>query len=261
MVRADGTTLGADNGIGVALAFAAGSESEVVHGPLELLITVDEEEGMSGAAYLDPALLEGRRMLNLDTEEDHSIYIGCAGGCYADFKLAAASEPLGGRELFKVAVSGLRGGHSGGDIHEGRGAATILLARTLEAAGAEFAIAEIAASSKRNAIPREAWALVAGAPQLGAALARRRPTELEADGRAESFEPNLAIQVARLDAAAPAGDEPPSVLPAAASRRLVHLLLALPQGVIGMHPRIPIAGRDLEQRGHHQVAPRRRPAP
>lgn len=238
IVHADGTTLGADNGIGVAMAFAAGSDPAVVHGPLELLITVDEEEGMSGAAYLDPALVAGRRMLNLDTEEDHSIYIGCAGGCFADYTLAADSEPLAGRQLHEVKVAGLRGGHSGGDIHEGRGAATILLARTLEAAGQELAIAEIEAPSKYNAIPREARAVVAGGPELAAALAKAA-AKIEADGRAESFEPGLTIRVAPFTPGTAPGDEPPALLPAAASRRLVHLLVALPHGVLGMHPRIP----------------------
>ena len=231
IVRADGTTLGADNGIGVALAFAAG-EPEVVHGPLELLITVDEEEGMSGAANVDASLLDGRVMLNLDTEEDHSIYIGCAGGCYADYTLSGAAEPLGGRETFKIAVSGLRGGHSGGDIHEGRGAATILLARVLQAAGGDFAWVEAEAGSKLNAIPREAWAIVAGGGDLGGKL-ETAAARIEAEGRAESFEPGLEIRVEKADVPA-AG-----ALPAAESRRLLQLLLALPQGVIGMHPKIP----------------------
>lgn len=231
LVRADGTTLGADNGIGVALAFAAGSQPEVVHGPLEILITVDEEEGMTGANELDPALLVGRLMLNLDTEEDHSIYIGCAGGCFVHYSLSDKAEPLGSRESFKITVSGLRGGHSGGDIHEGRGAATLLLARTLAAAGADFAFLATEAGSKLNAIPREAWAVVAGGPELLAGL-EAAAAKIEADGRAESFEPNLEIRVSRTSHAGPA-------LPAAASQRLLRLLLALPQGVIGMHPRIP----------------------
>jgi dipeptidase D len=239
IVRADGTTLGADNGIGVALAFAAGAsgEKDVVHGPLELLITVDEEEGMSGAANLDPSLLAGRVMLNLDTEEDHSIYIGCAGGCYADYKLSGAAEPLAGRATFKVSVSGLRGGHSGGDIHEGRGAATILLARTLAAAGSDFAWVEADAGSKLNAIPREAWAIVAGGNIPGGGDLKDNledaAARIEAEGRAESFEPGLEIKVEKVDLPA-AG-----ALPAAESRRLLQLLLALPQGVIGMHPKIP----------------------
>lgn len=233
IVRADGTTLGADNGMGVALAFAAAGESEVVHGPLELLITVDEEEGMSGAANLDPALLDGRIMLNLDTEEDHAIYIGCAGGCFADFSLRAAGEPLGGRQTFKVSVSGLRGGHSGGDIHEGRGAATLLLARTLDAAGAEFSWVSTIAGSKLNAIPREAWAVVAGDAGLAEKL-RQAAAKIESDGRAESYEPGLEIKVEAAAATAEGG-----VLPAEASRRLLDLVLALPQGVIGMHPKIP----------------------
>jgi len=230
-VRADGTTLGADNGMGVALAFAAGSQSEVVHGPLEILITVDEEEGMGGAINLDPALLSGRIMLNLDTEEDHSIYIGCAGGANADLELAAEGEPLAGRETFKISVSGLRGGHSGCDIQEGRGAATVLLARVLEATGEEFAWVDAEAGSKRNAIPREAWAIVAGSAQLGEKL-EKAAAKIEADSRSESFEPKLEIGVAKAAADGPA-------FPIAASRQLMQLLLALPQGVIGMHPRIP----------------------
>lgn len=236
IVRADGTTLGADNGMGVALAFAAGSESEVVHGPLELLITVDEEEGMSGAANLDPTAIDGRLMLNLDTEEDHAIYIGCAGGCFADFSLRAAAEPLAGRATFKVSVSGLRGGHSGGDIHEGRGAATLLLARTLDAAGADFAFVATQAGSKLNAIPREGWAVVAGDAALGGRL-EKAAAKIAADGRAESYEPALEIRVEPADAQGAGAED--GVLPAAASRRLLELVLALPQGVIGMHPRIP----------------------
>ena len=232
IVRADGTTLGADNGIGVALAYAAGSVAGVVHGPLEILITVDEEEGMSGASGLDPAILTGKLMLNLDTEEDHSIYIGCAGGCFADYRLADRAEPLGDRGLYKLVVKGLRGGHSGGDIHEGRGAATVLLARTLAAAGSEFGLVAAQAGSKLNAIPREAWAVVAGAPELGEGL-RQAAARLTAAGRAESFEPGLSIEVETVQ------DAEAGVLPVAASRRLLQLLLALPQGVIGMHPRIP----------------------
>ena len=231
IVHAEGTTLGADNGIGVALAFAAGSEPEVVHGPLEILITVDEEEGMSGANELDPSLIEGRLMLNLDTEEDHSIYIGCAGGCFAHYALSDKAESLGERETFSVTVSGLRGGHSGGDIHEGRGAATLLLARTLEAAARDFAFVAAEAGSKLNAIPREGQVIVAGSIDLFVGL-QIAAAKIEHDGRTESFEPSLKIVVDRVSHAGPA-------LPVAASRRLLRLLLALPQGVIGMHPRIP----------------------
>jgi len=114
---APGHTLGADNGIGVAMALAAATDPGVVHGPLELLCTIDEEMGMTGARQLEPAFVRGRVLVNLDTEEDNSLYIGCAGGGDAtltwEFKLSPIPAAW---EIGRVAVTGLRGGHSGGDI-------------------------------------------------------------------------------------------------------------------------------------------------
>ncbi|MEM9592910.1 MAG: beta-Ala-His dipeptidase [Acidobacteriota bacterium] len=230
IVRADGTTLGADNGIGVAMALAAVSEPDVVHGPLELLFTVDEEEGMGGAIGLDGDLLEGRRMLNLDTEEDAALYIGCAGGC--DTQLAwSFPATLSTDPAFTVTVRGLRGGHSGADIHEGRGAATQLLVRTLERAGVDLRIAELVGGSKRNAIPREARAVVHGAGDLEGAL-RRAAAEVEGEGRSESAEPGLVIEVTAAEGGQLA-------LGVDDSRLLLRAFLALPHGVAGMHPDIP----------------------
>ncbi|MCH7813345.1 MAG: M20/M25/M40 family metallo-hydrolase, partial [Planctomycetes bacterium] len=136
IVRADATTLGADNGMGVAMALAAAIDSNVKHGPLELLCTIDEEAGMSGAKAVTADLFKGRRLLNLDSEEDDIIYIGCAGGCDTTLTWKCTPESIdAASKVVRVSVDGLRGGHSGCDIHENRGSAIKLLTRTLLGAG------------------------------------------------------------------------------------------------------------------------------
>jgi dipeptidase D len=163
-VYATGTTLGSDNGIGVSSAMAVAEDSGAVHGPLELLFTVDEETGLTGAMQLDPKLLTGRTLLNLDTEEDAALYIGCAGGAdtHATFTITR-EEALKGSVPIRISVRGLRGGHSGVDIHENRGNALKFLLRTINAIrqkGIEFGIVSITGGSKHNAIPREADAVL-----------------------------------------------------------------------------------------------------
>jgi len=112
IIRADGTTLGADNGIGVAMALAVATCTDVVHGPLELLFTLDEEAGMTGAKGLTPDAFKGRRLLNLDSEEDDAIYIGCAGGTDTNVSWCLETDaPIADNACFEVRVSGLRGGH------------------------------------------------------------------------------------------------------------------------------------------------------
>ncbi|MEM9552968.1 MAG: beta-Ala-His dipeptidase [Acidobacteriota bacterium] len=159
-VRAEGTTLGADNGLGVALAMAAADDAETPHGPLELLMTLDEERGLRGASAFDGSLLEGRLMINLDTEEDDAVYIGCAGagGLEAVLPLARASAAATDRSPWRLQVRGLRGGHSGMEIHDGRGNALVLAARLLVAAleqGVDFDLVAFDGGDKANAIPRE----------------------------------------------------------------------------------------------------------
>jgi len=229
IVRADGTTLGADNGIGVALALAAATEPDVVHGPLEILLTTDEEAGMTGALALTPESFRGRRLINLDSEEDDALYIGCAGGCDSnltwEFTLGAASEA----EHARVSVSGLRGGHSGGDIHENRGNANKLLVRTLLAAGLEnLRIANISGGSKRNAIPREAHADVCGPAGLTRAL-NAAAERVCAETKAESGETDARIDVR----AAP--DAITAAISADGTESLLHALATIPSGVLGMH--------------------------
>jgi dipeptidase D len=129
-LHAKGTTLGADNGIGLCAALALADDPAVVHGPLEILITVDEETGLTGASQMDASIVTGRRLLNLDTEELYAIYIGCAGGGNSTFSLPLQTEaPPSGAKAVEITVSGLKGGHSGMEIHLQRGTAIRLLAR------------------------------------------------------------------------------------------------------------------------------------
>jgi len=162
-ITADGTTLGADNGIGVAAALAVLESTDLVHGPVEALFTIDEETGLTGANEIAPDMLEGRILLNMDSEEDGALYIGCAGGKDTEIYLDIETEavPKGFRTV-QIKLSGLAGGHSGLNIHEGRGNAVKLLNRflwkTLPQVGGRLASFE--GGSKHNAIPREADAIV-----------------------------------------------------------------------------------------------------
>ncbi len=162
-LRAEGTTLGADNGIGMAAAMAAMVDSSLVHGPLEALFTVDEETGMTGANNLGPDMLGGNILINLDSEDDAEIFIGCAGGVdtTATFHYNRSVAPTD-FHYFKIDVSKGLGGHSGGDIHLGRANANKILARFLFDLSKkhEIALAEIDGGNLRNAIPRAAHAIV-----------------------------------------------------------------------------------------------------
>ncbi len=162
IVKADGTTLGADNGIGVSMALSLIDDKKAKHGPLELLFTVDEERGLKGANSLSRDFVTGKKLINLDTEEEGAIYIGCAGGTDTVLTLNISREDSKGK-CYQIKVSGLRGGHSGADIHEERGNANQILARvlkTLSDKGIEYQIASLQGGSKRNAIPREAFAAI-----------------------------------------------------------------------------------------------------
>ena len=163
-LQAPGTTLGADNGIGVALILAALEDDTLVHGPLEALLTVDEEAGMGGARGLAPGVLQGGLMLNLDTEVWGEFYLGCAGGLDVDVQRADDSEALPeGWTVRRIALRGLRGGHSGVDIHEQRGNAIKLLVGILhDLAGVlPYRLVALNGGTARNALPREAFATLA----------------------------------------------------------------------------------------------------
>jgi dipeptidase D len=163
-VVAEDTTLGADNGIGVALALAALEETGLIHPPLEVLLTVNEESGMDGARGLASGTLHGKMLINLDTEEWGHFYLGCAGGVDVEVRHACAQEHvLADYALLRFEVSGLRGGHSGIDIHLGRGNAIKLLAEALRdlSAHTDLRLIEMRGGTARNAIPREAFATCA----------------------------------------------------------------------------------------------------
>ena len=163
-VKARGTTLGADNGIGMASALAVLADDSVEHGPLEVLLTMTEEAGMDGGFGLQANWLQADILINTDSEEEGEIYMGCAGGIDFISTLPLSREAIpAGFETFKLTLKGLKGGHSGGDIHLGLGNANKLLARFLagHAAELDLRLVDFNGGTLRNAIPREAFATVA----------------------------------------------------------------------------------------------------
>lgn len=162
-VTADGTTLGADDGIGVAAAMAVLESKELKHGPIEAFFTIDEETGMTGAFGMEQGLLKGDILLNLDSEDEGELYVGCAGGLDADmtWKFSAAPVPEDDIAL-EIVVKGLKGGHSGLEINCGRANANKLLFRVLKEAIMQYEarLASVEGGNMRNAIPREAHAII-----------------------------------------------------------------------------------------------------
>ncbi len=239
-VSADGTTLGADNGVGVAAAMAIVDDVEAVHGPLEILCTVDEETGLTGAKQLDADMLSGRIMINLDTEEDGAIYFGCAGGADTNGELGfSRRRALLGTLPVRLAVRGLRGGHSGLNIIENRGNAVKLATRTLLAViegGIELDLVSFAGGSKHNAIPREAFA-VCRVDKGCLAKLEGILEQCAADFREEylASDPEVEVVLEKLDDA----DEYIEVLNVHARDRLLHLLSAMPHGVLSMSRDVP----------------------
>jgi dipeptidase D len=161
-IKAEGTTLGADNGIGAAAAIALVTDDLYDHGPIELLFTVDEETGLTGAKSLQPGFIEGKFLINLDTEEDGAFYIGCAGGMdTAGIFQIEYEEIKGGYAPYSISVSGLKGGHSGINISDKRANAIKLLGYLLKSLNiVDYQLGSVTGGSKRNAIAREAEALI-----------------------------------------------------------------------------------------------------
>ena len=162
-VKANGTTLGSDNGIGVSAVLAVLSSKDFSHGPVEALFTIDEETGMTGAFGLQPGILKGDILMNLDSEEEGELCVGCAGGINvnATRKYAQESSPKG-MAAYKITIKGLKGGHSGVDIALGRANSNKLMFRFLMQAESDFGVrvSEIKGGDLRNAIPREAFAIL-----------------------------------------------------------------------------------------------------
>lgn len=235
VLRARGTTLGADNGIGVAAALAVLAAADAPRPALEALFTVDEETGLTGANGLRPGWLRARRLINLDSEEEGELTIGCAGGVdTVATRRVSWSAPAPGREALRLRVLGLKGGHSGIDIGAGRGNAARILGQVLAAVRERHGLelAAVAGGNKRNAIPREASALLWVEPSRRAALAED-VARAAAEWRAAfgAFDPNLAVTLE------PGAAE--RVMSAEDARAVVGLLLAGPHGVEAMSPDIP----------------------
>ena len=156
-VTAKGTTLGADNGIGLAASLAVLASTDIQHGPLEVLVTIDEEAGMTGAFGLEAGWLEGDILLNTDSEDEGEVYMGCAGGIDVNIELPIEWEATNqAHTAVTISLNGLKGGHSGVDIHLGRANANKLLIRALSLLTVDYSIAHLQGGSLRNAIPREA---------------------------------------------------------------------------------------------------------
>ena len=235
-LRADGTTLGADNGIGMAAALAVLVDDTLTHGPVECLFTVDEETGLTGANNLGDGMISGTMLLNLDSEDDAEIFVGCAGGvdttCEFHYERSLAPTDF---HYFKMDIAKGLGGHSGGDIHLGRANANKLLARFLWAVAKkhEFSLCEIDGGNLRNAIPRAAHAVfgvhVSNKEDVVAAF---NQYVAEVKDEYEGIEPTIELTIGSVD-------RPDFAVDAATSMHLLQAIYCAPHGVVSM-------SRDLE---------------
>jgi dipeptidase D len=235
-LTATGTTLGADNGIGVATMLAVMEATDLVHGPLELLFTIDEETGLTGAAELDAGLLEGRQLINLDSEEEGILYVGCAGGGDSHISLDLQTSATAPDDVcVNLALTGLKGGHSGCDIHLQRGNAVCLLVRALWAAhlANPFRLARLDGGSAHNAIPREAFAtVVVEADVRDVVISIIRDEVATIQDEFHPADPGIALSV-------DPGDPAATVWDVAATATALQLITSLPHGVEAMSYDIP----------------------
>jgi dipeptidase D len=235
VVRANGTTLGADNGIAVATSLAIMEDKSLEHGPLEFLFTVDEETGLTGANNLQPGFLRSTILLNLDSEDEGELYVGCSGGRDNTGTWPLAVDAVQG-VVTVVKVTGLRGGHSGLEIHTGRGNALKIVNRVAMAvAGLGGRLAKLEGGNKRNAIPREAEAHFF-VPKAKVAEVQSVVDWFEQTVRAElaSVEPDLSIAV-EFSRNVRKG----KAFKRSLQKRLLLALSALPHGVVKMSADIP----------------------
>jgi dipeptidase D len=234
-LRAEGTTLGADNGVGVCAALAVMESKDIAHGPLEFVFTIDEESGLTGAAQFPGGMLKSKYFLNLDSEEIGTICIGCAGGVKTTGRRKISQRAPTSNAAWRVKVSGLKGGHSGVDIHLGRGNALRILGGILQDAIGKLAaeISDIQGGSAQNAIPREASASVVIEERKESEL-RALIAKAESDCKVDlgSFDPGLTISAEKIEV-------PAKVLNTPDAQRIADLLVGLPHGVLAMSPDVP----------------------
>ncbi|MFW6038492.1 MAG: aminoacyl-histidine dipeptidase, partial [Candidatus Saliniplasma sp.] len=239
-ITADGTTLGADNGIGVAISLAMMTDDELTHGPLEFLFTVEEETGLTGAKGLEPEFFDGRTLINLDSEQFGSFTIGCAGSGDSTLKLPVEHKKIDDGNLFEIKLNGFKGGHSGLDIGKGRENANKVLSRLLyeavkvvDSSGGDLSILDIEGGSKRNTIPKESKAVIRIDDQTEKVKEhikdvftkiKEECSAVEKDVRLDihSYELNGEKQIKKED-----------------SKKIVELIEALPNGVQSMSKEVP----------------------
>lgn len=235
-VKAKGTTLGADDGLGVAAAMAVLEAKDLKHGPLEVLITKDEETGMYGAFGLKEGTLKGDILLNLDSEQEGELYIGCAGGIDITASLEYKEEaPADGFVARKLTLKGLRGGHSGLEINEGRGNANKLLARVVHDLLMEFdcQLASFEGGNMRNAIPREAHAILLFNPDDMEGLDDYiKEYEAQINSEYETIESNVSLKIEAVEV-------PATVVPEEIQDNMINILMACQDGVMRMIPTVP----------------------
>jgi len=235
-VTAEGTTLGADCGIGIAVQMAILASNDIEHGPLECLFTVDEETGLTGAKALEPGFFSGKALINLDSEDEGELFIGCAGGIdtVASIGFEPKAPPVGMFPI-RIGVQGLLGGHSGDDINKNRGNAIKILNRFLWQLKSKtnFYLAGFDGGNLRNAIPREAWAeiLVPGSQ-------KERITVLFNIFRSE-IENELSINEPNLRMTLGSSDMPSIVIDPQSQKNLLNSLYAAPHGILAMSTRMP----------------------
>ncbi len=235
-VTADGTTLGADDGIGVAAAMAVLESKELKHGPIEAFFTIDEETGMVGAFGMEAGLLQGDILLNMDSEDEGELYVGCAGGLDADMTWKFNSAPVPDDDIaLEILVKGLKGGHSGLEIDCGRANANKLLFRFLKEAIMQYEarLASVEGGNMRNAIPREAKAVITIPAD------NKKEIEKLAEEYAETFndeykaiENGIFVEVRQVEL-------PDALIPEEIQDDFVNAVTACPNGVFRMIPEIP----------------------
>lgn len=235
-MKANGTTLGADNGIGVATELAILAANDIEHGPLECLFTVDEETGLSGAFALKEGFLNGDILINLDSEDEGEMFIGCAGGIdsVGEFEYKHITIPSG-YFFFKVAVSGLKGGHSGGDIHLGRGNANKILNRFLSQTADKYDmyLCEINGGNLRNAIPREAYAVCA------VPFEDKESIRVDLNIFTSDMENELGITEPDMKFTLESESPVETAIDRDTTKRLLKTLYAIPHGIYAMSQDIP----------------------
>ena len=235
-VRANGTTLGSDNGIGVAAILAVLESRDLAHGPIEALFTIDEETGMTGAFALRPGQLKGDILLNLDSEDEGELYVGCAGGVDANIAFSYEEEPVPENYIpYLIRVSGLKGGHSGLDINLGRGNSNLVLFRLINKAAGSVGLrlCETEGGNMRNAIPREAQATVIVPEKNEKAFISLVTSSIHAiKTEVSATEPDLSIECSRTEI-------PSRVMHPAMQKRVVGSIYSCPNGTIRMSDGIP----------------------